>query len=301
MALSDHAAALEWIRQHVRPAAPVETFREKPWATVLRVPLADGTAWFKECAPVQAFEPVLTSRLSDRWPGRVAEVLAHDAERAWLLMADAGELASSAADPVQVWTDALPQYAELQRGEAAHVTGHLLARVPDLRLETWTRRYEDLAARPLPLTETEADRVRRHLPRFADLCAQLAAAGIPDSIQHDDLHPGSLYARAGQLRILDWGDASVSHPFASLVVTFRFLEEFSHVPPGDPAYNRLRDAYLEPWGRGWTDTFDVAVQAGAFAHAMAKARQRDTLPARHRPGFDQDFAVVLRRALARAG
>jgi hypothetical protein len=276
-------------------------FREKPWATVLRVPLAGGTAWFKECAQVQAFEPALTARLSSRWPGRVAEVLAHDPERAWLLMADAGELASSSADSLRAWTDVLPRYAELQRGEAARASQHLLAGVPDLRLATWARRYEDLAARQLPLTEAEISRLRRLGPRFAELCAQLDAAGIPASIQHDDLHPGSLYARAGRLRILDWGDASVSHPFASLVVTFRFLEEFSHVPPGDPAYDRLRDAYLEPWGRGWTDTFDAAVRAGAFAHAIAKARQRDALPAHYRPGFDQDFAVVLRRALALIG
>lgn len=276
-------------------------FREKPWATVLRVPLAGGTAWFKECAQVQAFEPALTARLSSRWPGRVAEVLAHDTERAWLLMADAGELASSTADSLRAWTDVLPRYAELQRGEAARASQHLLAGVPDLRLATWARRYEDLAARQLPLTEAEISRLRRLEPRFAELCAQLDAAGIPDSIQHDDLHPGSLYARAGRLRILDWGDASVSHPFASLVVTFRFLEEFSHVPCGDPAYDRLRDAYLEPWGRGRTDTFDAAVRAGAFAHAIAKARQRDALPVHYRPGFDQDFAVVLRRALALIG
>ena len=35
-------------------------------------------------------------------------------------------------------------------------------------------------------------------------------------------------------RVLDWGDASISHPFASLVVTFRFLEEVTGLPPGDP-------------------------------------------------------------------
>jgi hypothetical protein len=28
---------------------------EAPWATVLREPLADGVAWLKACAPVQAF------------------------------------------------------------------------------------------------------------------------------------------------------------------------------------------------------------------------------------------------------
>jgi len=63
---------------------------ERQWATVLRVPLADGVAWFKACAPVQAFEPRLTAELHGRWSDRVADVLAFDADRGWLLLADAG-------------------------------------------------------------------------------------------------------------------------------------------------------------------------------------------------------------------
>ena len=77
----DRAAAEEWIRARVAPVGAIETERERPWATVLRVPLADSVAWFKACAPVQQFEPRLTAELSARWPDRVAEVLAHDEGR----------------------------------------------------------------------------------------------------------------------------------------------------------------------------------------------------------------------------
>jgi len=87
---ADRAAVEDWIRAHVEPVGAIETAHERPWATALRVPLADGVAWFKACAPVQAFEPRLTAGLSARWPDRVAEVLGHDEERAWLLLADAG-------------------------------------------------------------------------------------------------------------------------------------------------------------------------------------------------------------------
>jgi hypothetical protein len=72
------------------------------------------------------------------------------------------------------------------------------------------------------------------------------------------------------------------------------------VPPGDPAYDRLRDAYLEPWGPGYREAFELAVRTGAFAHAFASARQRDALPRGLRAGHDQEFAVILRRALAQA-
>ena len=62
----------DWIRAHVEPVGAIETAHERPWATVLRVPIAGGIAWFKACAPVQAFEPRLSAELYSRWPDRVA-------------------------------------------------------------------------------------------------------------------------------------------------------------------------------------------------------------------------------------
>jgi hypothetical protein len=291
-------AAEAWIRAHVEPAGPIVMASEEPWATVLRVPLAGGAAFFKACAPVQAFEPRLTAELFSRWPDRVAEVLGHDEQRAWLLLADAGTPLAVSGNPPEAWLTALPLYAELQRGEAAHAREHLAHHVPDLRVATLPARYEDLLRQDLPLEHEEVDRLRRFAPRFEELCDELAALDIPDTVQHDDLHMANVYARGGRLRLLDWGDASVSHPFASLVVTFRFLEERNKLPPADPWFARLRDAYLEPWGRGLAAAFALAIRVGTFAHTFAWTRQRDALPERARPEFDRFFPVVLRRAVA---
>jgi hypothetical protein len=108
----------------------------------------------------------------------------------------------------------------------------------------------------------------------------------------------NVYAQGEQLRVLDWGDSSISHPFASLVVTFRFLEEVTELPPDDPWFARLRDAYLEPWGRGLEGVFALATRVGIFAHAIAWLRQRDHLPPKERAEFDSVFPIVLRRAIA---
>ena len=59
--------AEEWIRAHVEPVGAVETTHDRPWARVARVPTGTGVAWFKACAPVQAFEPRLTADLFARW------------------------------------------------------------------------------------------------------------------------------------------------------------------------------------------------------------------------------------------
>ena len=295
----DRTAADEWIRARVEPTGAAEISRERPWATVLRVPLAGGVAWFKACAPVQAFEPRLTAELFARWPDRVATVLAHDEERAWLLLADAGTPFGVHRNPPETWLPALPLYAELQRGEAARIHDHLAHGVPDLRLATLPARYDDLLRRDLPLEPDEIRRLRDFAPRFSELCAELAGHGVPETVQHDDLHLANLYAQGEQLRLLDWGDTSISHPFASLVVTFRFLEQIDQLPPTDPWFARLRDAYLEPWGTGLAGTFALALRVGTFAHAFAWARQRDALPERARRDFDRSFPMVLRRAVAR--
>jgi hypothetical protein len=119
-----------------RASGAIETAHERPWATVLRLPIAGSVAWFKACAAVQAFEPRLTARLFGRRPDRVAEVLGHDEERAWLLLADAGTPTRELGNPPEAWLAALPLYAELQRGEAAHTHDHLAHGVPDLRIAT---------------------------------------------------------------------------------------------------------------------------------------------------------------------
>jgi Phosphotransferase enzyme family len=295
----DRSAPEAWIRAHVDPVGAIETAHRRPWSTVLRVPLADGVAWFKACSPVQAFEPRLTEALFARWPDRVAEVLGCDEQRGWLLLADAGTPIGSSGNPPEAWLAALPRYAELQRGEAAHAPDHLAHGVPDLRVVTLPAGYEELLRRELPLAREELARLRGFGPRFARLCAELAAHEVPETVQHDDLHMANVYAQGERLRLLDWGDASVSHPFASLVVTFRFLEERNRLARGDPWFARLRDAYLEPWGGGPAGVFALALRVGAFAHTFGWARQRDYLPPAARPEFDRAFAVVLRRAVAR--
>jgi hypothetical protein len=278
----------------------IEMVHERPWATVWRVQVAEGLVWFKQCGAVQAFEPRLTADLFARWPDRVVEVLDYDEGRQWLLLSDAGRPVGVFGNPPEAWLAALPAYAELQRGEAVHTLDHLAHGVPDLRVQTLAERFEELVRSDLPLAEAEVRRLRGFASRFGELCQELGTAGIPDTIQHDDLHHKNLYQRDGRLRVLDWGDSSISHPFASLVATFRFLEQITNLPPDSPWFARLVDAYLEPWGDGLADTFALALRVGTFAHCFAWARQRHYLPEEARSPFDVHFSIVLRQALAQA-
>jgi hypothetical protein len=206
LAALNFKAAEEWIRMHVEPVGAIETTHVRPWATVMRVPIADGVTWFKACAPVQAFEPRLTAELYARWPDRVTEVLAVDESRHWLLLGDAGTAVRELGNPPESWLKALPLYAELQKGEMGHALDHVGHGVPDLRLVALPVGYARLLGAELPIANVDRNRLTDYAPHFTELCAALAAPGIQESVQHDDLHMANLYSDAGRFRVVDWGD-----------------------------------------------------------------------------------------------
>jgi hypothetical protein len=287
----DRSAAEEWIRSYVTPAGPIELEKDQPWSTVLRVPIAGDTVWFKRCKSIWTFEPRLTANLHERWPDRTPEVIAHDDDRAWLLLRDAGTQVEHLPDAQAVWLDALRRYAELQRGEVAHAAEHLAHGVPDQRLPALPAEYAAMLERDIPLTTDQRGRLRRFEPRFAELCAALAARGVPETIQHDDLHIHNVYARNGRTLLLDWGDSCIAHPYFSLVVTFMFVDDSEHL--------ELRDAFLEAWD-GDVETFDLALRIGRIAHVFKWIRFRDVLPADFLPEYDGWFVDWLAQAAAQA-
>jgi Ser/Thr protein kinase RdoA (MazF antagonist) len=88
-------------------------------------------------------------------------------------------------------------------------------------------------------------------PRFAQICKELAAFGIPETLNHGDFHDGNVLLRDGRITLFDWGDACVTHPFVSLRTFFVSIEmslkldDFSFTPE----MAALLNLYLEPWQR----------------------------------------------------
>jgi hypothetical protein len=290
--------ATAWVRTAVPGTERLRLVHEEPWASVFTADTSRGAVWFKACAPTHAFEVPLTAVLASRWPATTAEILAHDVDRRWLLMADAGEPLRTLHNPPEAWERLLPTYAAVQIGESSFADEHLGNGVPDLRVELLPALFDGLIDTPLPLEASERAALADLAPRFAERCAELDVAGIGPSVQHDDLHMNNVYVKGGKLRVLDWGDASIGHPFFSLFEVFRFLREVNRLPPDDPWFTRLRDVYLEPWGGDRRALYDVTHAVGGLAHAIAWLRQRQALPSAERPAFDVAFSRILRIAIA---
>ncbi len=261
-----------------------------PWSTVLRVPTDAGAVWFKANADALRHEAALVSLLSARRPDAVPPLLAADLGRGWMLMADAGESLRTVVPrerDLSAWLEVLPLYASVQLDLAGDVDELLALGAPDLRLATLPERYERL------VTELDVEeRFRGAVPRVAELAEELAAYGLPETIQHDDLHDGQVFVRDGRYLLMDWGDACVSHPFFTLSVTLEGvlawgLDDVESSLDTAP----FRDAYLAPFAARYGEEIVAAVPAALRLGWACRAVNG------HVPGDDGPTVTRLRMFL----
>jgi hypothetical protein len=239
---------------------------------VIRVPTPGEDLYFKAVGAGFEFEPHLTQRLFELASDRVSALVDTDLERGWMLMRNAGDrLREVVVGPADLhrWERLLPRYAELQIAAAPFADEFVALGVPDARLSVLPGQLGAVLAGPVRgLSPAEHERALTALPEFEAMCGELAAFGIAETIQHDDLHDGQVFVHENRYRVLDWGDSCVSHPFHSLTVTLRATAAKLDLEPGGPEVLRLRDAYLEPFG-DLSEAADLAYRTGTVGRALA--------------------------------
>jgi hypothetical protein len=251
-------AGLAWAASRLdelghRTTGPAEQVKLVAWSAVYAIPTTDGRVWFKANGGETRYEAPLAAALGAWAPDRVLVPLAIEPERGWQLLPDGGtplrELAAN-TDPA-TWGRFLTGYAELQRRVTPYADEMLALGVPDHRPASMPDKLVALLEDPGLVIEDDARAALRRLqPAYADACARLAEAGPAATIQHDDLHSNNMLPMPDGDRFFDWGDASVAHPFTTLLVTMRSFAYTLEVKTDDPVVRRVRDAYLEPWGLG---------------------------------------------------
>jgi len=311
----------------LRPTGQPEQVKARPWSTVFRLPTAAGPTWLKANAAGSRYEASLVSALA-RWaPDQVVPPVAVEPAEGWLLMRDGGPtlqsvLASSGrGGDLAAWERLLVEHAQLQRIVETQVPELLSLGVPDNRPHVLPALREDLLSGHSALrlgqdggpSNEEHEALRKMGRALAGACAALDALGVPDSIEHDDLHDNNVFApkRPGQpMRVFDWGDAVVGQPFMVLHVLLGTVAEVAQLADGAPQLLRLRDAYLDAWtdvaslddlkeGARLANRAVGVVRAASWRRALCEA----TLAGRARwedrivGWLGQEPAYVLERAL----
>jgi hypothetical protein len=260
----------------------VEVIKERPWGAVARVATTEQVYFFKAVGPDGRHEPRLLAEIASRSPGLAPDVLAVRDDEGWLLMPDHGTAVVDVADPagqLAAIEQLLPQYSELQRTCAPMADAWVESGIPDRRPDRLVEPLASLlagegATGPLPLDRARSKRFESGVGDLERACGLLSEAGVPGSIDHADLHGGNVLVGAGGPRLIDWGDACITHPFASLLVPLEWLVGKLPRDRRPRALGRLCDAYLEPWGpEGSREVLGLAVWVGYVARALSNDQQ----------------------------
>ncbi len=276
-----------WVADALPPntiSAEPEIVRMQPWSAVVRVPTAEKPLYAKACAPMLAHETALTRKLADWQPERIPTLLASDAERGWLLMADAGTRLREVIaheGTVTRWHTVLPLYANMQLALTEQVETLLALGVFDRRLARLPALFEGLLTNEVALmvgeeaglTSAEFERLQQMPTAFAEMCDALASLGIEETLHHDDFHDANVLVHGRDYRFIDWGESCVTHPFFTLVVTLRSIAWQQAFAEDGPEITALRDSYLRPWTvfaplNELIEGFEMAYQLGMINRAL---------------------------------
>lgn len=260
-----HAEVKAWVVEKlaasgIEPRGSLEDFRVRPWAAILRIATAQGYVYFKALPPGREYEVGLTAHLSNRFPKRFLPMPGVDVQRGSMLTPDGGKPLHNSITPElaqKVWPLLLTDYAQLQIDEIDQSDKLLELGVPDRRLKRTAAMFDEATAQLkdfLGVANFSGDEARQFAnlrPWVLESTAQLGALGLPDTLQHDDLHARNVLMKNGRAVVFDWGDACVSHPFFTLRETLISIAECLSVEYLDdpPELNAFRNAYLNPWLR----------------------------------------------------
>jgi hypothetical protein len=287
-----HTAVEAWVDRHVERTGPLEQVRIRPWGVVLSALTTEGTAFFKACAPTTAFEAGLYALLNRVVPDHVLRPIALDVDAGWLLLPDGGtELGEQLEGEalIERLIEVVPQYAQMQVDLAQHVDELFALGVADMRPARMVGRFDEAldvartAAIDRPDKAVPLERVAALREPFGRWCDRLASAPGAASLDHNDLHGGNVFVVDGHARFFDWGDAVVSHPFASALVLRSVVRWILGVHDETAQERRILDAYLEPFTAlaprdELRDIVEVACEVGKVARALVWARAVALLP-----------------------
>lgn len=254
--------AQTWIREEseknsIQLIGDIEQPHIRHWSTVMAVESEEGKLFFKATAPELIHEIALTEKLAMWYPEDMAELIAVDVERGWLLMHDGGKELRKFIRPtkdIQLWEPVIHRYAALQIGLAEYLDEMLNTGIPDHRLTVLPSLFAELLTDEKSLmlglekglNDEEYRLCQEHKSRFSNICAELVSIGIPETINHGDFHDGNVLVKNGHITFFDWGDADITHPFISLRTFFVSIEMSLELDDYEftPEMEVLLDIYL---------------------------------------------------------
>ena len=274
----------EWIGQGLAelgmpPVVSIEQLGVAERGSLLRIQTTSDTFYFKALPTFFRHELTLLQHLMRYRAGCVPALVVVDDRERWLLMRDFGNKHLDQSLDLDDWQETLRHYAILQIDHIAQVEHldrlgcpHLpLAALPDKLERLLTSEQALLFDTPTALSLGEVRQLHDALPLMRSLCQKLADYGLPETLEHGDLHAQNIVLSEDGYLYYDWTDSCIAHPFFSL---YPFLLDIEARQP--ETRERLREAYLQPWERYATreqlvEAFELAQRLAPLHLAMLYA------------------------------
>ena len=246
-----------------------------------------GTHFAKQNTPLQGFEAGLVSVLAEVAPTHVVPVTAADPERDLLLTPDQGPVLGDVLEPrlgeeggddllLDTVSRVMRSAAELQRELVPHL-GRLTAAgltpiTPADALPYVQQRLDEFSALPdgdpRAFEAGAAQKLEAFLPALAAAVDEVAALGLPVTLNHNDLHTFNVFEVDGRHLFFDFGDALLTEPVGSLRVPLGGLAHHLGCPIDDPRLLRAVEPALEVW----SDLVPLPTLRAALPPALRLAR-----------------------------
>jgi hypothetical protein len=230
--------------------SPAEQLRSAVTSAILRVQTDTGALYAKVLPSVFAREAAVMQALAEQDPAHFP--LPAAVEGTWLFMEDMGGRPLGYGVPLARWQAIVRTYAQMQVDSVASVDRWLRSGCLDLRVQHLAAQLETLLAdvparlRGLPqrLSEMEIEQLQACLPRLKEGLTVLMEIGVPDALEHGDLHAGNIVVTDSGFLLYDWSHACITCPFYGFGSLFFDDDWFPEQPEALP---QLEAAYLEPW------------------------------------------------------
>jgi hypothetical protein len=249
-------------------------FNASPSFSLIRLETNGPAVWFKAVGEPNQREFPITLKLSQLFPGYVAEILGIQPSWNGWLSREADGTNLSEAKEISKWIVVAEALARFQLESIPKIAPIAEAGAHDLstdRLSTLVHPFLDVIAQlmeqqikvPPPIL-SQPDLALLRI-RIQDSLTLLEELGIPDGLGHLDLNPGNIIVSANGCVFLDWAEAFVGHPFFSFEY---LLEHFRHALGRDGALeSQLVASYVTGWQRALPG--DVITEALALAPLLA--------------------------------
>lgn len=225
-----------------RRTHPVEAVKLWSISAVARVTTDRGEVWLK--APCEHFraEALVHPTVAGLFPDLVPRLIAVEESEGWLLMEPmAGSDDDTRAEGAGL--EVATRWAATQIEAVAHVDALVAGGCRRRGVEETLADFHRVAAESSELSLLTDDELAALGAATGDvdtLVRELWAAGIPDTLAHGDLHVNNVAWDGTDLRIFDWTDGCVSHPFLDA----SHLAHFTQAQPGEAG---LESTYAEQW------------------------------------------------------